>query len=663
MNGFTLWHWVGLAQLFIFVIGANTLFYLYNRRIKRQYNKHLAMAHEALQAMTALKDQLMAEQKAPLSTEIATEKTESATVKMVPPIAYLESIQKEAELRLQELGVYSTEWDNTLESQQQSALLRYQFAELEKSIIAAGDDTFSAWESVEVQLTSIIESMKGSNDGNSMDVESSMNQQLMQDNTALTEELKEEKEKFKKASDYWRTKLKEVKNGYQGLLDYLNNQEMEDLKAQLNTLYNAYIETGYLLAQNSMELMTDEAPPLPKEKREKQPEVNQQATFLPGDKQHFSYGEVGVLNNIIQAQLKEIEELRIAFSTEQDTQEIQQTLEEKLKLLENQLRETESCIGMLEKKIKEDQDKNYVEKIRERKDRLKGEIRAKELMALMKREHQLMINQCLPNKNRKDLVLTADRIVNFIVELGSYFGITETKIDSSALLSRVVDQSMKETSAKKENVLNQPKEPAKPVLENTQLEMNKLKVVVNKQRTVINKLVERIQHLEKNEDKMQFIEEYEKNVQELDRILKENNTCIEMLEDELKNANQSVTTLEREVEELKKLLKENQEQREIEAENFEQEKEQLKNAKASQIQTLTETVNLEQSNTQNQAAAFNQFNTGKLAPQKEKNINFDSPYSNMGGDDENLQDALELDAMLKDIYEIDKNIDKNSNKT
>ena len=159
------------------------------------------------------------------------------------------------------------------------------------------------------------------------------------------------------------------------------------------------------------------------------------------------------------------------------------------------------------------------------------------------------------------------------------------------------------------------------------------------------------------------IEEYEKNVQELDRILKENNTCIEMLEDELKNANQSVTTLEREVEELKKLLKENQEQREIEAENFEQEKEQLKNAKASQIQTLTETVNLEQSNTQNQAAAFNQFNTGKLAPQKEKNINFDSPYSNMGGDDENLQDALELDAMLKDIYEIDKNIDKNSNKT
>lgn len=661
MNGFTLWHWVGLAQLFIFVIGANTLFYLYNRRIKQQYNKHLAMAHEALQAMTALKDQLMAEQKAPSSTEIATEKTESATVKMVPPIAYLESIQKEAELRLQELGVYSTDWDASLESQQQSALLRYQFAELEKSILAAGDDTFSAWESVEVQLTSILESMKSSNDGNSMDVESSINKQLMQDNTALTEELKEEKEKFKKASDYWRTKLKEVKDGYQGLLNYLNNQEMEDLKSQLNTLYNSYIETGYLLAQNSMELMTDEALPS-KEKKEKQPEVNQQATPLPGDKQHFSYGEVGVLNNIIHAQLKEIEELRIAFSTAQDTQEIQQTLEEKLKILENQLRETESCIGMLEKKIKEDQDKNYVEKIRERKDRLKGEMRAKELMGLMKREHQLMINQCLPNKNKKDLVLTADRIVNFIVELGSYFGIAETKVDSSALLSRVVDQSNKEAPAKKENVLNQPKEPAKPVLENTQVEMNKLKVVVNKQRTVINKLVERIQDLEKNEDKMQFIEEYEQNVQQLDRILKENNTCIEMLEQELQNANQSVTTLEREVEELKKLLKENQEQREIEAENFEQEKEQLKNAKVSQIQTLTETVNLEQSNTQNQAAAFNQFNTENLAPQKEKKIDFDSPYSNMGEDDENLQDTLELDAMLKDIYETDKNIDKNSKK-
>ena len=636
----TFWHWVGIIQLFTLLASSNIFFYLYHRKLKKKCAQRLALAESAIKKASDLKEKLaqikaniLAKTEEPISQENPQIEEMGLTLSSTDdPLTFLDKLQKEAELRLQDLGIYSTDFDPSLDAQQQTALLRYHFAEAEKKVFAVENDPILIWEIIDGALHTLIHKSPEQESGTNLN--ESMTNQLMEDNATLNKELEEEKEKFKKAADYWKSKLKEIKKGYPLLLENLKENNEESLMSDLNNLYSAYIETGYLLDQNSMELTHDSDLETIQKEQKKVPLDEEKSEEK--NKKHFSYEEVGTLNNIINAQMSEIKELRDEFNKNEKLSSIKADLEKKLIRFESKIKETESCILMLEKKIKEDQDENYVEKTKERKDKLKGELRSKELISLMKKEHQLMINQSLPNKNKHDLIISTDRLVNYMIEMGSYLGVSENRIDSSSLISKVIDQSSKEAAAlKKDSLFAQSKETAKPVLESAATEVNKLKLVFYKQRTVINKLVERIQHLEKHEDKIQFIEEYEANVKQLDSILKENNTCIEMLEKELDGANNNINTLENELTYLKQQLEMAENERsEKEAENQKQNEALLmknankNNAEANNIEEKIETLEtpipiLTVKDTPTNKE-FNQFGL-QSEPDTEEQIDFDSP--------------------------------------
>ena len=117
---------------------------------------------------------------------------------------------------------------------------------------------------------------------------------------------------IKKAADYWKSKLKEIKKGYPLLLENLKENNEESLMSDLNNLYSAYIETGYLLDQNSMELTHDSDLETIQKEQKKVPLDEEKSEEK--NKKHFSYEEVGTLNNIINAQMSEIKELRDEFN-------------------------------------------------------------------------------------------------------------------------------------------------------------------------------------------------------------------------------------------------------------------------------------------------------------------------------------------------------------